>query len=300
MKNVFFLVATVVAFVACGEKAEEILKLETQKDKLSYAMGADFASPIVQAGKEAEILDFEMVAKGFEAGLNDNDYEDCQQVMIDAFGKGFINPDSTKRKPGSDCFGKLNGSRFYQIMKEIGELDQFDMKLVARGFKDALMKSDTILDQNERVKILEDFKVKVEAKQREKLTAMDKPFMDKAKALPNTRVIDGGIVIETLKEGTGGSPNMQDDVDAHYIVTTVQGDTMDQSFKRGESYKTSLQAVIPGWTMAFPNLKKGGKYNIYIPSDLGYGNGALKFYIEFINYGPAGTLAAPRQPQGGM
>ena len=92
---------------------------------------------------------------------------------------------------------------------------------------------------------------------------------------------------------------MYDDVEAHYILTNAVGDTMESSFDRGQPLKISLQSVIPGWTMSFPQLKKGGKYRLFIPSELAYKQGALCFYIELVNYGKAGTIV-PAQPQGQM
>lgn len=286
-------------FAGCGEeqKTEEVVKLETYKDKLSYCMGADFAGPIIQAGADADFLNFDLVAAGFKDGLNEGDYSSCQQTVMDAFGERFMNIDSTKVDAGSECFGKLNGSSLYNILKEVEELDQFDMEKLAIGFRHALMKGDTLVEKMERAKILQEFQTKVQTAQMEKMKKMDQPFLDKAKSLPNTTVIDGGIVIETIQAGKGGSPAMTDDVEAHYILTSTAGDTIESSVAMGQPLKINLQGVIPGWTMSFTQLKKGGKYRLYIPSDLAYGKGALCFYIELLNYGPAGSIAPPRPQQ---
>ncbi len=286
-------------FAACGEeqKTEEVVKLETYKDKLSYCMGADFANPIIQAGAEADFLNFDMVATGFKDGLNDGDYSACQQTVMDAFGARFMDIDSTKIDAGSECFGKLNGSSLYSILKEVERLDQFDMEKLAIGFRHALMKSDTLVEKMERAKILQEFQTEVQTAQMEKMQKLDQPFLEKAKSVPGAKVIDGGIVIETIKEGKGGSPAMTDDVEAHYILTNPAGDTLESSVDMGQALKINLQGVIAGWTMSFTQLKKGGKYRLYIPSDLAYGKGALCFYVELIDFGPAGTIAPPRQQQ---
>lgn len=282
-----------VAFLlACGgEKEQKIVTLETEKQKLSYAMGADFATPIVNAGEEAAILDFDALADGFEKSLNEEDYSSCQEIIIDAFGMNFMNPDSTKRVEGSECFGKLNGSRLYQMLKEVEQLQNFDFKYVAIGYRDALNLRDTILDKGERASLLTKFQTEVQTAQAKKMQELDKPFLDNAKALKNARTIDGGIVIEAIQEGKSGSPSVSDEVVAHYILTNTKGDTLESSFDRNQPLTIGLQSVIPGWTMAFPQLKKGGKYRLYIPSELAYGNGALCFYVELLNFGPLGTTA---------
>lgn len=291
MKNKFLIALPVVVLLACGgEKKQEVVTLDSEKQKLSYAMGADFASPIVNAGEEANIIDFTALADGFEKSLNDQDYSSCQQIIIDAFGMNFMNPDSTKRVEGSECFGKLNGSRLYQMLKEVEQLQSFDLKYVAIGYRDALNKRDTILADGERASLLTKFQTEVQTAQMNKMKTLDKPFLDNAKSLANTRTIDGGIIIETIQEGKGGSPAVSDEVVAHYILTNTKGDTMESSFDRNQPLTIGLQSVIPGWTMAFPQLKKGGKYRLYIPSELAYGNGALCFYIELINFGQTGTV----------
>jgi len=285
-------VLPVALLLACsGEKQEEVVTFESEKQKLSYALGADFAAPIVNAGQEAAILDLGALAVGFEQSLNDKDYSSCQEVVVDAFGMNFMNPDSTKRVAGSECFGKMNGSRLYQMLKEVDQLQNFDMKYLAIGYRDALNQRDTILDKGERASLLTKFQTEVQTAQVKKMKELDKPFLDKAKTLANTRTIDGGIVIETIQEGKGGSPAVSDEVVAHYILTSTAGDTLETSFDRGQPLTIGLQSVIPGWTMAFPQLKKGGKYRLYIPSELAYQNGALCFYVELINYGPVGTTA---------
>lgn len=281
-------------FAACSEepKTEEVVKLETSKDKLSYCMGADFARPILQAGDVIDFMNFEKVADGFAAALNENDYSSCNQVMLEAFGPQFMQIDSSRIDEGSECFGKLNGSQLYMVLKEVNKLEKFDLEKMAIGFRHALMKGDTLVETAERAKILQEFQDEVMAEQRMKLKEMDGPFLNAAKALPNTREIDGGIVIETIKEGKGSSPSMTDDVRAHYVVTMANGDTLESSFVAGKPIDINLQGAFMGWRLGFPNLKKGGKYNLYLPSDMGSPQNPqpLKFYIEFIDFGPMGTF----------
>lgn len=219
--------------------------------------------------------------------MNDKDYTSCQQTVIEAFGMNFMSPDSTKRESGSLCFGKLNGSRMYQMLKEVDQLQNFDLNYLAHGYSDALNKRDTLLDEGEKASLLTKFQTEVQTAQANKMKALDQPFLDNAKTLKNARVIDGGIIIETITEGKGKSPVVTDDVTAHYILTNTTGDTMESSFDRNSPLTIGLQSVIPGWTMAFPQLKKGGKYRLYIPSELAYGKGALCFYVELLDFKPS-------------
>jgi len=302
MKKILFWVLPLTIIVACGDgkKAEETVVLETFKDKLSYAMGAANAQSFAndESGQTAK-LDLDLVAKGFEENLTGENADACRETLKKCFGEDFQSFDSTYRKEASECLGKLTAAELYRQMKDVDQLSKFDMKKVGIGFRHGLTKADTLLKKEEKDKLLQDFVAEVTQGQSQKMAKMDAPFMAKAKALPNTKEIDGGIIIETLKAGTGGSPTMYDDVEAHYILTNPAGETVESSYDRGEPLKISLQSVIPGWTMGFPQLKKGGKYRLYIPSELAYKQGALCFEIDLLNYGKAGSLV-PAQPQGQM
>lgn len=299
MKKILIWALPLTLVFACGDdkKAEEVIVLKTEKDKLSYAMGAANAQTFANdESEQTKKLDFEMMAQGFESNLNGNNADACKETLKKLFGENFDKFDSTYVKDGSECLGKLTAAELYRQMKDVDQLSRFDMKIVAAGFRHGLSKADTLMTKEEKDKVLQAFVGEVTQAQQKKLVALDQPFMDEAKSRPNTTVIDGGIIIETIKAGNGGSPTMYDDVEAHYILTNPKGDTLETSFQRGQALKINLQSVIPGWTMSFPQLKKGGKYRIFIPSELAYKQGALSFYIELVNFGKAGTIV-PAQPQ---
>ena len=62
--------------------------------------------------------------------------------------------------------------------------------------------------------------------------------------------------------------------------------------------------VIPGWTYVVPKMKKGGKYRVYIPWQLAYGEQmgreSLCFVIELVDYAKAGSFVKPEPPQQAM
>lgn len=80
-----------------------------------------------------------------------------------------------------------------------------------------------------------------------------------------------GIVITTLKEGTGGSPKSTDTVKVHYRGTLTDGKEFDSSYKRGQPTSFPLNRVIPCWTEGVQTIKTGGKVKLLCPSNLAYG-----------------------------
>jgi FKBP-type peptidyl-prolyl cis-trans isomerase FklB len=55
----------------------------------------------------------------------------------------------------------------------------------------------------------------------------------------------------------------------------IDGTEFDSSYKRGAPLTFAPNQVIKGWTEALQLMEEGAKWELYIPSELGYGdNGA--------------------------
>ena len=73
----------------------------------------------------------------------------------------------------------------------------------------------------------------------------------------------------------------------------MNGTEFDNSYKRGAPFTTAVTGVIPGWTEILQLMKEGDQWEVYIPSELAYGergsgqaigpNSALIFVIELIS-----------------
>ena len=83
---------------------------------------------------------------------------------------------------------------------------------------------------------------------------------------------DSGILITTLKEGSGASPKSAEVVKVHYRGTLTDGKEFDSSFKRGQPATFPLNRVIPCWTEGVQKMKVGGKAKLVCPPNLAYGS----------------------------
>jgi FKBP-type peptidyl-prolyl cis-trans isomerase FklB len=71
----------------------------------------------------------------------------------------------------------------------------------------------------------------------------------------------------------------------NYRGTLINGAEFDSSYKRGQPLSIQVNGVIKGWTEALQLMPVGSKWQLFIPSDLGYGDrGAAP------NIGPGATL----------
>jgi len=107
---------------------------------------------------------------------------------------------------------------------------------------------------------------------------------------------NSGLQYKIIREGTGASPKSTDKVVVHYAGRLVNGTKFDASYDRGNPAEFPVNGVILGWQEGLQLMKEGGKYELYIPADLGYGdNGAgesipggavLIFEVELIKVIP--------------
>jgi FKBP-type peptidyl-prolyl cis-trans isomerase len=95
--------------------------------------------------------------------------------------------------------------------------------------------------------------------------------------------------------GTGAEAVAGKKVTVDYVGTLTDGTKFDASKDHGQPFSFTLGAgqVIKGWDQGVAGMKVGGKRNLVIPSELGYGatgtpggqippNATLKFAIELL------------------
>lgn len=93
-----------------------------------------------------------------------------------------------------------------------------------------------------------------------------------AAAAPAEVKTASGIVITTLKEGSGANPKSSDTVKVHYRGLLTNGKEFDSSYGRGEPTSFPLNRVIPCWTEGMQTMKVGGKSKLLCPANLAYGS----------------------------
>jgi len=101
----------------------------------------------------------------------------------------------------------------------------------------------------------------------------------KKKTKPKVNVPQGAppkkLVAKDLEEGTGPGAKAGDEVTVQYVgVNYKTGKEFDASWDRGEPFPFSLGSglVIPGWEQGVEGMKVGGRRELIIPPELGYGS----------------------------
>lgn len=204
-------------------------------------------------------------------------------------------PSSANLSNQNDSLSYAIGVSMGGVMKAQG-LDSLDADLIALGIRE--LYSDTAVMTPEDADMYT--RVQLQKKQDEKDAAAKAEGMEwlaENGAKEGVVTLPSGLQYKVMEEGTGASPDGNDQVTVHYRGTLLDGTQFDSSYDRGTPATFQLTQVIRGWTEGIPTMKEGGKTMFYIPSDLGYGNRAapggaipanstLIFEVELISVSP--------------
>jgi FKBP-type peptidyl-prolyl cis-trans isomerase len=180
-----------------------------------------------------------------------------------------------------------------------------DPAILARGVIDTLTGSKTLMTDEE----LHAFMVEFQAQLRQKQVAMAKERGDKNKKegaafLAENKTKEGvialpsGLEYKVLKAGEGPKPTAADTVMCNYRGTLIDGKEFDSSYKRNQPATFPVTGVIKGWTEALQLMPVGSKWQLFVPSELAYGergaagaiepNATLIFEVELLSIQPKG------------
>ena len=180
--------------------------------------------------------------------------------------------------------------------------------LLALAIKDTLAGGKTLLTEQEAGEVMQKLQTEMMAKGAAKAAA---ETAKAAESAPKNRkdgtaflaanakkegvkTLPSGLQYKILKAGTGKIPKATDTVTTHYRGTFLDGKEFDSSYKRNEPASFPVSGVIAGWTEALKLMPVGSKWQLFIPSELAYGDqgqrgippaSTLLFDIELLSIG---------------
>jgi UDP-GlcNAc:undecaprenyl-phosphate/decaprenyl-phosphate GlcNAc-1-phosphate transferase len=175
-----------------------------------------------------------------------------------------------------------------------------DPAIVAMGIKDALAGGKAQLTDEEFRKIIGDVQEEMKQKQ---MQAMEEAATQNKKdgdafLAENTKkagvvTLPSGLQYKIITAGQGKKPAETDTVLCNYKGTFLDGTEFDSSAQAGKPVPFDLKGIIPGFKEALMLMPVGSKWQIFVPSDLAYGergagnvigpNSTLIFEIELVS-----------------
>ena len=177
--------------------------------------------------------------------------------------------------------------------------DDIDSNALVAGLTDAMNGTELKLTDQQMQEAKMAFQKKVQEKAQEEMTklaeankAEGEKFLAENKTKEGVVTLPSGLQYKVIQAGTGATPTAADTVVTHYTGTLINGQVFDSSVQRGEPATFPVNGVISGWTEALQHMKVGGKWQLFIPAELAYGergagqmiapNSTLIFDIELL------------------
>ncbi len=278
-------------------KTEVVKTVQSPLDSMSYAIAASGAQWIKEEG--VKDLDPSLFAKGVcdliegkELWISENEAEKLLKRASTKKDVGGENPEEEKvvrtkkrkkkkkkRKSGKDkslqatsdsiayAMGIMGGMSF----KEDG-VKNFDARSLEEGMRDAMTEgkelwiSDTkiedLINRPRQEKFLKDWGIR-------NLNA-GKAFLAENAKKDGVVTLPSDLQYKIVKEGNGATPVAEDKVKIHYRHLTINGVETERS-KEDEPIVFEIASVMKGWQEALQLMPVGSKWQIYVPSNLAYG-----------------------------
>lgn len=153
-----------------------------------------------------------------------------------------------------------------------------DPQVLAKGIMDAMTKQKPQMTEDEiratllafQQQLQKDAQAKMQKAAQENVAKGKKFLADNAKK-EGIKTTKSGLQYKVVKSGSGKTPKLNDRVTTHYRGTLIDGTEFDSSYKRNQPATFPVNGVIGGWTEALQLMKEGDKWQLFIPSDLAYG-----------------------------
>ena len=174
---------------------------------------------------------------------------------------------------------------------------EVDLDILTQEIKDAMAGLPPKMNEQDARQAITSYQMEKRKQMLEKNKKEGEEFLTANKSKAGVIALTNGLQYKVLAEGSGDSPKPEDTVEVNYRGTLIDGTEFDSNAKSEKPATFAANRVIRGWTEALTRMKPGAKWQLFIPSDLAYGergsppkiqpNNVLIFDVELLSVKPA-------------
>lgn len=182
------------------------------------------------------------------------------------------NTSGFKLSSGMDSLSYAIGLNVGSNLKSQG-VENFSYEAMNKGMVDAMTKAEKpLLDEQTASMTIQQKLQEYASKKINVQKEEGKKFLADNKTKAGITELPNGIQYKIIKQGSGVKPAVEDTIKVHYKGTTIDGNVFDDSYSRGEPIEFPLGNLIEGWKQTLVLMPVGSKWQIFLPSDYGYGD----------------------------
>ena len=241
----------------------EVVTLNNSSDSVSYAAGMRMTDGLIPYLLQQKIDTAYM--KDFVAGFKE---------MI----KSENDPQKAAYVMGMNIAKQLSSQMLPMLKKDYEYApDSIIPEQLYNGFEAALLGDTTLFTQSAATEYFTEKQQAAKEAREEKLYGANREagrkFLAENALKDGVITLPSGLQYKVLVQGDGEVPTANDKVQVNYEGRLIDGTVFDASAKHGDApAEFTPTQVIRGWTEALTMMPVGSKWQLYIPSELAYGD----------------------------
>ncbi len=171
-----------------------------------------------------------------------------------------------------------------EFASRIGSDIELDIDEAVKGIRDAATKKDPAIAKEDMVLNLQGYENKMKKMQYDQFMVMAEvnqkrsdDFLTQNRKKKGIKELASGIQYRVIEDGVGNHPTMDSEVVLHYrgsligIKDVNNYQEFDSTFVKGAPRTLKVNGALKGWQEILPLMRPGGKWQIFLPPELGFG-----------------------------
>lgn len=162
---------------------------------------------------------------------------------------------------------------------------ELDIDQAVKGMREAASKAEPSISREVMTEEYGKYQQKLQLFQREEYLALaDKnqkrsdDFLAQNRSKTGIKELSSGIQYRVIETGSGRNATLDDTVQVHFsgkLIGTEVFDNyqeFDSTYKNGQPVDMDMTKIgLPGWREIIPMMKKGDKWQVFFPPEMGFG-----------------------------